>query len=224
MQRNISQRKSSRLLTSTGGFGRTHIGADDDLLDAEQSGDLDIDFNVTDSGRTVAHLIAHLKEDDNMDFSIANSGRTWDQFDNADTSAGKRERTDQMDCDGLGEEDMKKCLLNTHSTRSKAKPITIQSKVPSLSAGAPSLSNSLESPGSSFVTAVMNTKLAHTPPVAASYELKHFGKRPRSGVCTFTLGLKIEERWHSLCVDLLCIVRFLKIFRVYLDGYVPPQI
>jgi antitoxin (DNA-binding transcriptional repressor) of toxin-antitoxin stability system len=187
MQRNMSHRHSSRRLTSTGGFGRTHVGADDDLSDTEQSGDLDIDFNITDSGRTVAHLIAHLKEDDNMDFSIANSGRLLDQFDNADTAAGKRERTEKMDCDGLAQEDdLKKGGIHAHSTRSKAKPIPIQSNVPSRSAGAPSQANSQESSGSSFFTAVMNTKLAHTPPVAASYEMRHFGKRPRAGVCIFT--------------------------------------
>ena len=70
---------------SDGGFGRTH-GFDEGTADRGNDGnlsgteDIDIDFSITESGRTVAHLIANLKDDDTMDFSITDSGRTIDRY------------------------------------------------------------------------------------------------------------------------------------------------
>jgi hypothetical protein len=51
--------------------------------------------------------------------------------------------------------------------------------------------SSMESSGSGFINAIMNSQtsatsaLSHTPPTqtGTSYETQHFGKRPRSGVC-----------------------------------------
>lgn len=171
---------------STGGFGRTYLGVDDDdddksqddLSDAEQTtGDLDIDYAITDSGRTVAHLIAHLKEDDNMDFTISNSGRSLDQYDNT-------ESRDNIDFDGPTQGFTSKEVHSVYGTRSKAKPIPLPSNVSSLM-GTRSQASSQESAGSAFITGLMNqnsNQMSHTPPSAASYETRHFGKRPRAGV------------------------------------------
>ena len=111
----MSHRHSSRRIASTGGFGITHLGAGDDehaarddLSETEQtSGDLDFDFAITDSGRTVAHLIAHLKEDDNMDFSIANSGQSMEQLGNhapENAAAINSDARNNIDCDGFKQE------------------------------------------------------------------------------------------------------------------------
>jgi len=195
----MSHRHSSRRIASTGGFGITHLGAGDDehaarddLSETEQtSGDLDFDFAITDSGRTVAHLIAHLKEDDNMDFSIANSGQSMEQLGNhapENAAAINSDARNNMDCDGfkqefVGDTDFNKGIYPIHATRSNTKDIPFMSIVPSLLA-TKSLAGSHESSGSTFNTDIMNEnshQLSHTPPSAASYETRHFGKRARAG-------------------------------------------
>lgn len=215
----MSHRHSSRRIISTGGFGSTYLGDDDDddksrddLSDAEQTtGDLDIDYAITDSGRTVAHLIAHLKEDDNMDFTISNSGRSLDQYVNTDNR-------DSMDCDGSTQRSTKKEVHSVYGTRSKAKPIPLPPNISSL-LGSRSQASSQDSAGSAFITGLMNqnsNQMSHTPPSAASYETRHFGKRPRAGVrnICFTF-LKTSCVQHS---DLIFFV-----YRVYQDDFVPPQ-
>jgi hypothetical protein len=179
----------SRRYTSTGGFGKTHI-KEDSQDTGGSGGDLDIDFSITESGRTVAHLIAGMKQDspDEMDFSISSSGRTVEKF--VEVASGEAKKAaaadSQMDFiiskSGRSIED----ITGGRVTRSKARTIPSNNTLPSLlgtSQQEQQQSNSYGSSGSAFVSGLMNQgALSHTPPAGSSYEERQFGKRPRTGV------------------------------------------
>eukprot|EP00547_Thalassionema_nitzschioides_P004061 CAMPEP_0194209038 /NCGR_PEP_ID=MMETSP0156-20130528/7304_1 /TAXON_ID=33649 /ORGANISM="Thalassionema nitzschioides, Strain L26-B" /LENGTH=546 /DNA_ID=CAMNT_0038936123 /DNA_START=217 /DNA_END=1854 /DNA_ORIENTATION=+ len=167
-------------LTTSGGFGKTHfINEDEDEAqstdeNAAESNDLDIDFSITESGRTVAHLIAHMKQEgnveDDMDFSISSSARTIDSI----LEEGNKP------LDGSNG-------INNEVAGKKSAAKTIPKSVPTLlgpSSDYEQDSNSICSSGSAFVSGLMSNQsgvLSHTPPTGSSYEARHFGKRLRAG-------------------------------------------
>ena len=205
---------------SQGGFGKTQV-YDDDTLDRMSAGsgeDIDIDFSITESGRTVAHLIANLREDDNMDFSVTSSGRSIEKLVShvpegstrttaMDFTISHSGRTlEQIVHEEDGEEEEEEARRPTLPPpsqqqqqtpvpgKSPAKAIPRQNgqQMPSSLLGPPPEARSEDS-GTSFIHGIMDNitgMLSHTPPSAlgTSYETRHFGKRPRSGVspgCVF---------------------------------------
>jgi hypothetical protein len=183
-----------RRYTPKGGFGKTHFPDD------EGDQELDIDFSITESGRTVAHLIANMKDqdEDNMDFSITDSGgRSLDDTATATPAAAAAHIDFSISKSGRAIEPVKS-KSSGRSTRvstrsSAAKAIPAAAPVPSLlgpmdqdqPAGGKqaSQSGSYESSGSAFVSGLMS----HTPPTGSSYETRHFGKRARVGVSSIVL-------------------------------------
>lgn len=164
-------------LTASGEFGQKNF-INDDVENAQsiekdtaEGNDLDIDFSITESGRTVAHLIAHMKQDgnveDDMDFSISSSGRTIDNI----LESG--EKPLQGSNDVVGKKSVAKSMPKS---------------VPTLLGNSNDYeqdSNSICSSGSAFVSGLMSNQsgvLSHTPPTGSSYEARHFGKRLRAGV------------------------------------------
>jgi len=153
--------------------------------DSERNNDaLDIDFSFTESGRTVAHMVdSRQGVIDDMDFSLTSSGRMVEQMGLI---------TEQPDRDGPktqqgGHRSGQKQRISTSATaRSIPVPQPPQS---SLLQPTQSQASSQASSGSAFLSSVLNptastfgnTQLSHTPPVASSYEVSHFGKRARSG-------------------------------------------
>lgn len=156
-----------RRYTPNGGFGSSHFPEEDNRSD--DGNDLDIDFSITESGRTVAHVIAGMKGEGSeahaMDISITASGRSV-----VEDVSDQQQPEDQQH--------------PRRTTRSAAKAI------PEGEAA-----GSFESSGSGFVSGLMNANgtnnssttasnteaVSHTPPAGSSYETRHFGKRPRTG-------------------------------------------
>ena len=149
--------------TSSGGFGNSH-GFEEEGGEDEH---LDIDFSITESGRTVAHLIANMKDQgDEMDFSITDSGRSMiENLPEKDMNFGTGRASE-----GTRTRSASKEIPTSELTSEQQRPH----------------SNSFESTGSGFVSGLMNATqgnlLSHTPPTGSSYETRHFGKRPRASV------------------------------------------
>lgn len=147
--------------TSSGGFGNSH-GFEEEGGEDEH---LDIDFSITESGRTVAHLIANMKDQgDEMDFSITDSGRSMiENLPEKDMNFGTGRASE-----GTRTRSASKEIPTSELTSEQQRPH----------------SNSFESTGSGFVSGLMNATqgnlLSHTPPTGSSYETRHFGKRPRA--------------------------------------------
>lgn len=121
-----------------------------DTEDGRQSiEDFDVDVGIETGGKSLAHLVAILKDEDvGPPAPLPPAGMTT------------RRRS---------------------AARAIPVPQTAQGQGPQAS-----LPSSQDSTGSGFISGIMNqqTALSHTPPtnLGSSYELQHFGKRPRSGV------------------------------------------
>lgn len=152
-----SDKMSRRIRSNRGDFSRPDETTSDGHGDVSDSAldDLDIDFSLTESGRTVAHLVSTLKTDED---------------------------------DALGEVSQTVLPTKPAQQRSAAKAIP-KPNVPSSSGMAmASQPSSQGSSGSGFISGIMNPGggsglLSHTPPtnLGTSYEVQHFGKRPRAG-------------------------------------------
>lgn len=161
-----------RRYTPNGGFGSSHFPEEDNRSD--DGNDLDIDFSITESGRTVAHVIAGMKGEGSeahaMDISITASGRSVVE----DVSDQQQQSEEQQD--------------PRRMTRSAAKAIPEGEAAGSFeSSGSGFVSGLMNANGtnnnnSSSTTASNNEAISHTPPAGSSYETRHFGKRPRTGV------------------------------------------
>lgn len=162
-----------RRFTSSGGFGSTHGFEEGESpaeeISADPGEDLDIDFSITESGRTVAHLIANMKDQsEDMEFSFTDSGRS------TDAAPSTKPTTTKSHVKEVGA-----------MTRGRSGSRAIQGSVSTTTEQ--QQSGSYESSGSAFVSGLMTSNagqggLSHTPPSATSYETRHFGKRPRAGV------------------------------------------
>ena len=162
-----------RRFTSSGGFGSTHGFEEGESRPEETPADpgenLDIDFSITESGRTVAHLIANMKDQsEDMEFNFTDSSRS------VDGSPTRKPKTTKSHVEGKGV-----------TTRTRSSSRAIQGSISTTSDQ--QQSGSYESSGSAFVSGLMSSNagqagLSHTPPTASSYETRHFGKRPRAGV------------------------------------------
>lgn len=188
--------------------------------------ELDIDFLITESGRTVTHMVVEqygsLDQVDesplaDMEFSVTNSGRTAANFNNqlsersgaSTISNGSENDQSATDAKNKGTSIPSNAQQNQqgqpfqpllplpeHRQRSapRAIPSAPQQVVPPPMSGPPSQPNSAGSTGSSFLNNLLapgmpnNAQLSHTPPThfATSYEASHFAKRPRSGVSQIT--------------------------------------
>lgn len=120
-----------------------------DTEDGRQSiDDFDIDVGIDTGGKSLAHLVAILNDEDvGPPAPLPPAGMT--------------------------------------TRRSATRAILVPQAAQGQGAQA-SLPSSQDSTGSGFISGIMNqqTALSHTPPtnLGSSYELQHFGKRPRSGV------------------------------------------
>lgn len=169
------------------------------LTDSDRSAgidlDIDIDFSVTESGRTVAHIVnssgVDHDGDDGLDFSITSSGRTIEHImQEQQQAAGKNAASKTAAAAGQP--------IVPAVTATISNPLTIPTTSTAESAARPipnaatttragtSRHGSEDSSGSAFLSGILNNtnNLSHTPPTAfgTSYENKHFGKRQRSGV------------------------------------------
>eukprot|EP00546_Thalassionema_frauenfeldii_P000435 CAMPEP_0178936782 /NCGR_PEP_ID=MMETSP0786-20121207/25377_1 /TAXON_ID=186022 /ORGANISM="Thalassionema frauenfeldii, Strain CCMP 1798" /LENGTH=578 /DNA_ID=CAMNT_0020615249 /DNA_START=56 /DNA_END=1793 /DNA_ORIENTATION=- len=154
-------------LTASGEFGQKKFINDDvensqsTEKDAAEGNELDIDFSITESGRTVAHLIAHMKQDgnveDDMDFSISSSGRTIDNI------LENGEKPLEGSNDLAGKKSVAKSMPKSVPTFLGPSNDYEQD------------SNSICSSGSAFVSGLMSNQsgvLSHTPPTGSSYEAR----------------------------------------------------
>jgi len=177
------------------GSARSGAADDDDDDDA-----LDIDFSVTESGRTVAHLA------DEMDVSLTTSGRMVDPM----LGLTEDEREELVKSFAPNKPAEQQLLPHTPATKQTYQvPLngTIQGAARAIPVPAPnnnyqqqsqqyhpqpsSQASSQGSSGSAFLSSVLNptattfgnSHLSHTPPTAlgTSYEASHFGKRARAG-------------------------------------------
>lgn len=164
------------------------------LTDSDRSAgiemDIDIDFSVTESGRTVAHLVNGTSEaDDGLDFSVTSSGRTIEHIIQEQASGKKKSASSNTNA-ATGQ------TIVPAVTATISNPLTIPTTAksparPIPTRAATSRHGSEDSSGSAFLSGILNpsppaSHLSHTPPTAlgSSYENKHFGKRQRSGVST----------------------------------------
>jgi hypothetical protein len=155
---------------------------------------LDIDFSITESGRTVAHMVQqdHKTHHDDMDFSITSSGRTLDHFDAIQGENNTAHTNDFKNFhlpEGFSTQHGRHYPASTASNPTPPArsipipqphqtypPASLLQQIPS------SQASSQGSSGSAFLSSMLNQgPLSHTPPVASSYEVSHFGKRARSG-------------------------------------------
>ena len=161
------------------------------LTDSDRSAgiDLDIDFSVTESGRTVAHLMTGAHDgDDGLDFSITSSGRTIEHI-IQEQASGKRASGTAATATGQ--------TIVPAVTAKISNPLTIPTTAKSPARPIPnragtSRHGSEDSSGSAFLSGILNNPspntgtahLSHTPPnvLGTSYENRHFGKRQRAGV------------------------------------------
>lgn len=200
---------------------------------AAASSNIDIDFSITESGRTVAHMITDTlrSNDDLMDFSVTQSTRSTagsgvdgssSLSNNMAAGFTESERDEILKMFGPGSSGNEGLLSSPAKSNgvsenavsrsipvpkvsqqnSQQPPVSLLqhpgqgsnpgSMLPSHQQG--SGGNSFESSNSAFLSSVLNplgttptyavgnqTPLSHTPPAASSYEVSHFGKRPRSG-------------------------------------------
>ena len=181
------------------------------FTDSERTGDnnddIDIDFSVTESGRTVAHLVLNNEgfgggADDGLDFSITSSGRTIDHI------MQDQMQTGSLPTSASGGNNNNNATIVPAVTVKASNPLIIPIPPTTTTAKSPARAipqpkqqpnsatsshpGSQESSGSSFLSGILNpsattfnnNQLSHTPPTAlgTSYENSHFGKRQRSGV------------------------------------------
>jgi hypothetical protein len=153
----------SERFTTYGGFG-IFQGSDEDEFCSSVNGiesneNLEIDFSMTESGRTAAHVIANLKEkSDAMDDFTEDSNRP-EEFLNEKVGM---------------------------TTRSRSNSSTVPVSISSMTSD--QYEATYENSSIEFISELMNSTqgaLSRTPPAASSFENKHFGKRPRVGVRTF---------------------------------------
>lgn len=131
------------------------IDTDDGRQSIDDFDDTDVN-SIETRGKSLAHLVAVLKEEDDIGPSAP------------------------LPPKGI--------TTRRSSTRAIPVPQAVQAYQGHHQASLPS---SMESSGSGFISAIMNPQtstssaLSHTPPTqtGTSYEMQHFGKRPRSGVC-----------------------------------------
>lgn len=167
------------------------------LTDSERSAmDIDIDFDVTESGRTVAHIVSGtaLADHDDVDFSITSSGRTIERIMQEQAKSTTTSTTIVPAAKATTSTPLVPAVTATISN-----PLTIPAPPPagkSPSRPIPQATqrhDSVDSSGSAFLNGILNSspnisssnhhQLSHTPPTAfgTSYENNHFGKRQRSG-------------------------------------------
>jgi hypothetical protein len=189
---------------------------------SESERNIDIDFSLTESGRTVAHMVTDTNRsmDSMMDFNVTKSARSTGP--GGEVAAGDFTESEQEDfvkmfgaqppsnADGLppaakastATRGVSKSIPVPHVNASqqhqptssllsqqKAAAVTSPSLLSVPSQQPPSAESSYGSSGSAFLSSVLNyqassfagSQLSHTPPAASSYEVSHFGKRPRSG-------------------------------------------
>lgn len=167
-----------RRYTRSGRFGNSRRFEDDDAPAEE---------NITESGRSVAQLIANMKDrSDDMDFSITDSTQPVDIAPPLTAIA----------------DDSRECVVGV-TTRARASSKAIP--LPTSTTTEQPHSGSYESSGSAFVLGLMNNAqggLSHTPPTGSSYETRHFGKRPRAGVSNDITHERIRAQdTHMLFMD-----------------------
>jgi hypothetical protein len=141
-------------LRSTSLGRKQSIDTDDGSQSIDDFDDIDVN-SIETGGKSLAHLVAVLKEEDDIGPSAP------------------------LPPKGI--------TTLRSSTRAIPVPQAVQAYQGHHQASLPS---SMESSGSGFISAIMNPQtsassaLSHTPPTqtGTSYEMQHFGKRPRSGV------------------------------------------
>mmetsp|Transcript_26723 Transcript_26723/g.50434 ORF Transcript_26723/g.50434 Transcript_26723/m.50434 type:complete len:620 (+) Transcript_26723:191-2050(+) len=211
------------------------------------SANVDIDFSLTESGRTVAHMFTDTSRsvDDMMDFSVTQSTRSTATLTNDVPGGGtggnnlgagftESERDELVKMFGPGSNGTDGLLappdrsngVSTTSTGTRSIPVPrvpTQNQQPtssllgqtggqnsnpgSLLPSHPQGANSYDSSNSAFLSSVLNpqgstpissytgtqTPLSHTPPAASSYEVSHFGKRPRAGSVSGTVSSRFRS-------------------------------
>lgn len=170
------------------------------LTESERSAaamDIDIDFDVTESGRTVAHIVSGtgiaLADHDDVDFSITSSGRTIERImqEQAKVSTADTNQSTTIVPPAPAAKATTSTPLVPVVTTTISNPLTIHpAKSPSRAIPQTQRHDSVDSSGSAFLSGILNSspnisssQLSHTPPTAlgTSYENNHFGKRQRSG-------------------------------------------
>jgi len=165
-------------------FSTMDIERRENLLRSED--DIDLDFDVTDSARTIAHLVANddRHDDSDMDFSISSSVRTVEHHFPSDIAIpGAPLPTSSSGSCSSNLRGMSNSLHFGKKSQPRAIPTTIVETTTSTQVPQSSETSSYGSSGSAFLSGILNnhTLLSHTPPVATSYENTHFGKRHRVG-------------------------------------------
>ena len=178
------------------------------------SGNIDIDFSLTESGRTVAHMVTDTNRslDSMMDFSITQSNRSMNDGSSLEANGFTESERDELvkmfgpnGTDGLLSSPTKGSgpAANTRTQSIPVPRVSNQQQPSALlnDSGQSSIStflpaqqqqsnSSYGSSNSAFLSSVLNPSgstptqqpaLSHTPPAASSYEVSHFGKRPRAG-------------------------------------------
>ena len=174
---------SNTTLTMTDARARFFNGMERQIAencgDAEgQEDDIDIEFNLTQSGGTLTNL------EGTRDMEVSNSIRTSDSLNFTESERDDLIKT--LQCDPVVPQN-KNVIRQTSAA--KARPIPVPQGQPS-AVQPQSQASSQGSSGSAFLSSVLNptastfnnTQLSHTPPtLGSSYETSHFGKRARSG-------------------------------------------